>query len=137
MRSWLAVIGITFAMLGGQVFARWHLPLDGEKWIANGSPTRARMAKDVSENVLSVGMSEDDVCQLLGPDNRGRCGSTASLTPKDSQWRMGRIHSPILPWMSDEQQLMIIYDEDRTVAKWLVLHPLPRLSSPLSWYIPW
>lgn len=94
------------------------------------------MSRDVIENVLHDGMTEADVCRVLGPDGQNRCAGKNSRVPIDSHWRIGDQRVLLAPWIVDEQSLTVIYGPDRRVVRWILVHPLPSVWTPMRWYLP-
>ncbi len=118
------------------LIASWSIPFEKAGW-QNDPSVRLRMVRDLVENQLYAGMTEEAVCDLLGQDVRGRCDKLARPAHrKDSQWRVGMTRAALAPWIKDGEDLVIIFDEDRRVVHWTLVHELPELWRPTTWYLP-
>ena len=94
MRSLVVIAAIASAVWAySEYFAA--TPFDAAVW-KSAATERHKMVQELENDILRVGMSGEDVCELLGPDEHGHCGEYPPVRFGHS-WYIGYGLATLLP----------------------------------------
>jgi len=113
----------------------WQVPFDAAEWNQNPA-ARSRMVDDLVASRALLWSADDEVCALLGPDNGGWCGGMVGVTTGNTRhWRVGRVRFVGAPWVTDEQEVTVVYGQDGTVVT-VAATRYEVGAAPWTWHVP-
>jgi len=96
-------------------------PFDATVW-KNIATERYKMVDELEKDILHVGMTGEDVCDLLGPDEHGHCGEFPPVRFGHS-WYIGYGPATLIPIRipvlnTESTYLTVEFDERNTLRVW-------------------